>query len=101
MSGTIIRSPTGEDMVRDGIPGIVNAGKEEQQRRSAGDEQGWARMGGSHVCRSSQHCIRRKWKQNMKEPVLKYRLVGGLYSHTPSHDDGVYHPTETHETPNN
>jgi hypothetical protein len=58
----------------------VNANKEEQQCRSANDEQGWARMGVSHVCRSTQHCVRRKWKQNMKQPVLKYWLVDGLHS---------------------
>ena len=25
--------PSGEDMIRDGIPGVVNAGEEQQQRR--------------------------------------------------------------------
>ncbi len=40
-------------VVPDDVPGIVNANKEEQQRRSANDEQSWARMGVSHVCRSS------------------------------------------------
>ncbi len=88
-------------VIRDGIPGIVNANKEEQQRRSANDEQGWARMGLSQVCRSSQHGISRKWKQNMEQPVLKYGLVGGLHSQTPSHDDGIYYSAETHETANN
>src|SRR5947207_11990950 len=52
-------------VIRDCIPGIVNANKEEQQRCSGNDEQTWALMGVRHVCRSSQHCIRRKWKQNM------------------------------------
>src|SRR5690349_8202410 len=83
-------------VIHDGVPGIVNANKEEQQRRSANDEQGRARMRVSHVCRSSQHCVRRKWKQNMKLPVLKHGLVDGLHPQTPSHDDGVYYPTETH-----
>ena len=83
-------------VVRDGVPGIVNANKEEQQRRSANDEQSWARMGVSQVCRSSQDGIRRKWKQNMKQPVLEHGLVDGLRSQTPRHDDGVYHPTETY-----
>jgi hypothetical protein len=32
-------------VVRDGVPGIVNANKEEEQRSSAKDEQIWARMG--------------------------------------------------------
>jgi hypothetical protein len=85
----------GKDVVCDGVPGIVNADKQEQQRRSANDEQGWARMGVSHVCRSGQHCVRRKWEQNMKQPVLEYGPVDGLHSHTPRHDDGVYYPTET------
>ena len=83
-------------VVRDGVPGIVNANKEEEQRRSANDEQSWARMGVSHVCRSSLHCIRRKWKQNMKQPVLEHGLVDGLHSQTPRYDDGVYDPTETY-----
>src|SRR6266478_10258102 len=61
-------------VVRDGVPGIVNANKEEEQRRSAKDEPSWARMGASQVRRSSQHCIRRKWKQNMKQPVLEHGL---------------------------
>ena len=85
-----------KDVIRDGVPGIVKANKEEQQRRSAYDEQGWACMGVSHVCRASQHRIRRKWKQNMTQPVLKYWLVDGLHSQTLSHDNGVYDPAETH-----
>jgi hypothetical protein len=55
-----------KDVVRHGVPSIVNANKQEQQRRSANEEQDWARMGESHVCRSSQHGIRRTWKHNMK-----------------------------------
>ena len=39
-------------VVGDGVPGIVNANKEEQQRRSANDEQSWARMGVSQLHRS-------------------------------------------------
>jgi len=67
-----------------GVPGIVNANKEDQQGRSANHEQGWAHMGVSHICR--------KRKQDMKQPVFKHGLVDGLHSQTPSHDDGVYYP---------
>ncbi len=79
-----------KDDIRDSVPDIANANKEEQQRRSAHDEKGWTRMGVSHIYRSCQHCIRRKWKQNIKQPVLKYGLVGGLHPHAPRHDDDVY-----------
>jgi hypothetical protein len=88
-------------VVRDDVPGIVNANKEEQQRRSANPEQRWALTGFGHVCRSSPDCVRRKWKQNVKQQVLKYGLVGGLYSQTPSNDDGVHYPAEAQQTPNN
>lgn len=84
------------DMIRDGIPGIVNAYVEEQQRRSANHEQSRARVVLRRACRRGKHRVRRKWKQKMKQPVLKYGLVGRLHSHAPSHDDGVHDPTETH-----
>jgi hypothetical protein len=32
----------------------------------------------------------------MKQPVLEDGPVGGLHSQTPSHDDGVHYPAETH-----
>ena len=48
-----------------------------------------------------QHCVRRKWKQNMKKPVLEYWTVNGLHSNPPSHDNGVNDSTDAYKTPNN
>ena len=87
--------PLEKYMIRDGVPGIVNANKEEQQRRSTNDEQSRACIGVSEVCRPSQHSIRRKRKQNMKQPVLEHGLVDALRSQTPSQDDGAHYPTKT------
>jgi hypothetical protein len=55
-----------KNVVRDGVPSIVNADEEQEQRRSAHEEQGRARLGGSRACRYGKHCVGSKWKQNMK-----------------------------------
>ena len=46
-----------KDVVRDGVPGIVYANEEQEQRRSAHEEQGWARMGVSRACRYGKYCV--------------------------------------------
>ena len=46
-----------KDVVRDGVPGIVNANEEQEQRRSAHQEQGWARMGVRRARRYGKHCV--------------------------------------------
>src|SRR5262249_9779529 len=88
--------PLHKDVVRDEVPGVVNANEEQEQRRSAHEERGWARMGVSRPCRYGKHCVCRKWKQNMKQPVLEHDLVGGLRSQTPSHEDDVHYAAEAH-----
>jgi hypothetical protein len=45
-----------KDVIRDSVPSIVNANEEQQQRCRAHEEQGWARMGVTRVCRYSQNC---------------------------------------------
>jgi len=50
-----------KDVVRDDIPGVVNANEEQEQRRSAHEEQGWAWMGVSRACRYGKHCVCREW----------------------------------------
>jgi hypothetical protein len=37
----------------------------------------------------------------MKQPILEYWLVDGLHPQTPRHDDGVNHPAEADQAPNN
>jgi hypothetical protein len=85
-----------KDVVRDGVPGIVNANEEQEQRRSAHEEQGRARMGVSRACPGGKHCVSREWKQNMKQPVLEHGPVGGLQSQAPGHEDDVHYPNEAH-----
>src|SRR3982750_385765 len=70
-----------KDEVRYRVPGIVNANKEEQQRSSADEKQGRARMRVSCECRSGQHCVCRAGQQHMKQPVLEYGPVDSLHSH--------------------
>jgi len=78
-----------KDVIRNGIPGIVNANEEQQQRRRGHEEQRWTLMRMSHVGRYNQRRVHCKWKQNMEQPILKYGLVSDLYRQTPSHDDDV------------
>ena len=86
--------PIAKDVIRGGIPGIVNAHKEEQQHRGTNDKQGWTRLGMRHGGRSSQHRIRRTGQQHMKHPLLQDGPLGGLSAQTPRHDHGVDDPTE-------
>ena len=58
-----------------------------------------ARMGERRACRYGKQRVCRDWKQNMKQPVLEHSLVGGLQSQTPTHDDDVRSPHETHQAP--
>jgi hypothetical protein len=46
-----------KDVVRDGIPGVMNADEEQQQRRRCNAKQGVAQMGASRECRYSQRYI--------------------------------------------
>jgi len=39
-----------KDVIRDGVPGIMNANEEQQQRRRGDEEKGWPRMGVSRAC---------------------------------------------------
>src|SRR3954464_8227637 len=73
-----------KDVVRDDVPGVVNANEEQEQRRSAHEEQGRARLGVTRACRCGKHCVGREGKQNMKQPVLEHGTVGGLQAHPPS-----------------
>src|SRR5438874_1651810 len=66
-----------KDVVRDDVPGVVNADEEQEQRRGAHEEQGRARMGVSGACRHAKECVCRERKPNMKQPVLEHGLVDG------------------------
>ena len=83
-------------MVHDSVPGIVNGNKEQKQRCGTHEEQGWARMGLNCVCRYSQEYICRAWQQNMRKPILEYRLVGPLRAHTAAHHYEIHYSTETY-----
>ena len=99
---SLLLSPLlGKDVVRGGIPGVVNADEEQEQRRRCNAKQGVAQMGASRECRYNQRCICGEGQQNMKQPVLKLRRVCDLHSHTPSHDDLVHDPIEAHQAPKN
>src|SRR5438105_753948 len=75
-----------KDVVGDGVAGIVNPDKEQQQRCSSNGKQRLAQMGASGECRYCQNCVRRKRQQNMKQPVLELRFVCRLQPHTTSHN---------------
>jgi hypothetical protein len=55
-----------KDVVRDCVPGIVNANKKKQHCRGAKDEKGWPHTGESHQTRSNQHRVCCKWKHDME-----------------------------------
>src|SRR5207248_9763834 len=90
-----------EDVVGDGVPGIVNPDKEQQQRCSSNGKQRLAQMGASGECRYCQNCVCHKRQQNMKQPVLELRFVCRLQPHTTSHNGGVHDPTQSHQAPQN
>jgi len=46
-----------ENVVRDDVPGIVNANEEQEQHRRADEEQGWARMRVRCARRYDKHCV--------------------------------------------
>lgn len=73
--------PAYENVICNGVPRVVNANKEEQQRGGGKEEQGWPRMRPSHVCRNGQNSICRKRKRNVKQPVrvAAARLVDSSY----------------------
>src|ERR1700704_2439418 len=90
-----------QDVVCDGVPGVMNADEEQQQHRRPNAKQCRARMGASRVRRYSQRCIRGEGQQKVKQPVLELRRVYDLNSHTPSHDDLVHDPAEAQYAPKN
>ena len=86
-------------MVGDGVPGVVNADKEQQQRRSSNAKEGPARVRRSREWRQREYCVRRQRQHDMKQPVLELRSVYGLPSHAPSDDHRVRCAAEAHEAP--
>src|SRR5437870_3919352 len=58
-------------VVGDGIPGVMNANEEQQQRRGANAEKCLANIQASRIGRSGQRCIGRERQQDMKQPVLE------------------------------
>src|ERR1700704_3241149 len=84
-----------KDLIRDGVPSIVNSNQEQHQRCRADEVEGWAHGVQSRVGRDSESCVCRKRKQSMEQPILEHRPVGGLIAHTPGHDDDVHYSTDT------
>src|SRR5271165_2878776 len=83
-----------EDMVRDGIPGVMNAHKEQQQCRRTSAEQRRAHVVAGSARGDRQHRVRREGQQGMTQPILELGLVRSLYAHPSSHNKGVRHPAE-------
>ena len=66
-----IRSPPAhEHVVGDAVPGVVDAGEEQQQRRGADAEERAAQAGGSRERRHREVRVRRERQQEMEQPVL-------------------------------
>ena len=70
--------PSDKDVVRDAVPGVMNADEEQQRHRRSDAKQGAAHMRAGGVRRCSQHDICSERQQNVEHPVLKLRLVCGL-----------------------
>jgi hypothetical protein len=86
-------------MVGNGIPGVVNANEEQQQRGGANDKEQLARVHMSRGCRERECRVRHQRQEDMKQLVLEARWVCGLRPHTPSYDYRVRCSTKAYDAP--
>src|SRR6266700_4983782 len=80
------------------IPSIVDAGEQEQKRRSTDDKQCWRR-----IYREQNRCddecdVGDKRKGRVQQPVFQHQLIVSLTARPQYNDDVVRHPSETAES---
>src|SRR6266702_2472106 len=83
--------------VGNGIPRVVDAGEQEQQRNRSDDEQCWRRIAQEHNRRDDECGVGNERKDRMPQPVFQYRLIVSLTARPPYHNNDVRHPPETRE----
>src|SRR3989441_4779934 len=88
-----------EDLVRYGVPGVVNSYNKQHERGPADEEKRGACGVQSDVCRDRKNRVCRNRKQNMEQPVLEHRFVNALHAHAPGHDDDIGDTKETNNSP--
>src|SRR6266576_5639287 len=82
-----------------GVPGVVNADEEQQQRSRRDTKHGSAWMGASHASRCRERRICRERQQSVTHPILEHGLVCGLHSQASSHNQGISNSAETQQSP--
>jgi hypothetical protein len=91
--------PEDKDVVGCGVPGVVNADEEQQQRSRRDTKHCSSWMGASHASRCRERRIRSEWQQNVTHPILEHGLVDGLCAQTSSDDQSIRNSTETQQSP--
>lgn len=85
-------------VVRDGIPGVVNADEEQQQHRRCDAKQSLAQMGAPYAD-TANVTYAAKGNRTWNNQSSKLGLVRVLRSHSPSDDGGVRYAPQSHEPP--
>jgi len=88
-------------MVRNRVPCIVNAHKQQQQGRGSNRKQRRAYVRTSCEGCNSQRGVRRERQQNMKQPIFEHRLVCALPEHPADYNCRVRYPAEAEHAPQN
>src|SRR5947209_10097065 len=81
-----------DDKVGHGIPGVVDTDEQQQNGSRGDDEQCWHRIAWDHKCCDEEGGVGDERKDRMPEPVFQHRLILGLTTRPPEHDDDVCHP---------
>ena len=83
-------------MVSDAVPGVVNADKEQQQRRKPNAEEGRV-YGCERRMSLTRGRIRGQRQPGMKQPILKFWFIHALLPHSASHDRRVRDSANAYE----
>ena len=87
------------DEKEDVVPGVVDAGGEEQERRCGYAEAGSAGVGGESEGSGGKAEVGDDRKGGVEEPVFEDGMVGGLAAHAADDDEGVEEADDAEERP--
>jgi len=91
--------PEDKDVVGCGVPCIVNADEEQQQRTRRDTEHCSSWMHASYASRCHERRIRSERQQSVTHPILEHGLVCGLCAQTSSDDQGIRNSTKAQQSP--
>jgi hypothetical protein len=92
-------APDEEDVVGDGVPGVVDADEEQEQGGGGDAAEGLRGVRTTEVGGEDQIGVSEEGKRGVEEPVFELRTIGILGAHASNNDEGIDQTGEADQTP--